>query len=515
MAVEGGLFLCTDQDTCFCRTEEIPTCSSEADCPDEAEGCIQNLCLSKARFGDDDTADSEPEDTPSPGPDGGSGSGDGDGERPGPEETSDSDADGGSGSGSGGGVSSGPDGTPGADPGNGLGFNGDPCEDSSDCAGDRRCFEDSGEELLPCGGTSACFCRGVAVPSCTGEADCPDEEESCSRGLCISNNLLESEDDGPQQSSGPEGTEEEGFNLDPCKSNAGCAGERVCLVFSGDALVACEPGDSDCFCRTREVPSCVDQGDCPDEEESCFIGFCRSNENIKEADPSFDPTATPGPGKNGFNGEPCSSTDDCAGERICFFGNTETNQPENCASRSDCFCRTQDIPSCESQEECVDEEEECVQGACRASKLLTDNNPNITDTPPTPIPTEVAKLEDPSPEPSTEDEVCIGANALTHLPMDELVYSEHRRSRVLCDVKGSCATAGHMVVWNGKGMMMRKYCEVVGGCAVRVMWVNSPKYRRGIMVRSRSEGLMFTAFAARYGTHVEEAVMKAAMRMGL
>ena len=188
---------------------------------------------------------------------------------------------------------------------------------------------------------------------------------------------------------------------------------------------------------------------------------------------------------------------------------------------SDCFCRTREVPSCESQEECADEQEECIEGFCQASKLRP-TNPEINDDEPI-NPPGVAEVDDPSsepspepsPEPSAEDEVCIGANALTHLSADELVYSEHRRSRVMCDERGSCATGGHMVVWNGKGMAMRKYCEVVGGCVVRVMWVNSPKYKRGIMVRSRSEGLLFTAFAARYGTRVEEAVLNAALRMGL
>lgn len=72
-----------------------------------------------------------------------------------------------------------------------------------------------------------------------------------------------------------------------------------------------------------------------------------------------------------------------------------------------------------------------------------------------------------------------------------------------------------MVHYQGAAMMMGSYCDLVGGCVRETRLVNSPRYRRAMRVASRTEGLAFTALAARYETRSEEAVLSAAVRMGL
>lgn len=131
---------------------------------------------------------------------------------------------------------------------------------------------------------------------------------------------------------------------------------------------------------------------------------------------------------------------------------------------------------------------------------------------------------------TTENEVCVDARALAHLGDEELVYGgNHRKARVLCDEFGSCATEGHMVEFEGRAMMMRRYCrEVVakrvagarreggvggGGCQRRVMSVNSMRMRRArLRVASQTEGLHFTVFAARYKSSIEEAMLSMLFR---
>lgn len=110
--------------------------------------------------------------------------------------------------------------------------------------------------------------------------------------------------------------------------------------------------------------------------------------------------------------------------------------------------------------------------------------------------------------------VCISTEHLAHLPSSSLVFRNDVLAPVLCDTSGSCATAGHMVVFRGRGMMMRRYCEEVG-CVKRVMWVNSPLYKTGVRLESRSSNMSFTALAARFETVAEEAVLAAAVRVGL
>lgn len=119
-----------------------------------------------------------------------------------------------------------------------------------------------------------------------------------------------------------------------------------------------------------------------------------------------------------------------------------------------------------------------------------------------------------SPSPAEEEAVCIDANALKHLKSGDLVFKKHAWASVLCDSSGSCATRGHIVVYNGTSMMMKSYCLMVG-CNQSLKYVNSPRYRRGVRIKSKSEGLEFTAFAARYETLAEETVLSAAIRIGL
>lgn len=110
--------------------------------------------------------------------------------------------------------------------------------------------------------------------------------------------------------------------------------------------------------------------------------------------------------------------------------------------------------------------------------------------------------------------ICVDVDLLGHLDRKELVFEKHARARVLCDEAGSCATPGHVVRWGGRVGMMRSYCEEVG-CVEKVIWVNSPRYRVGLLVPTRTKGLAFTAFAARFETRAEEGVLAAAVRLGL
>lgn len=115
---------------------------------------------------------------------------------------------------------------------------------------------------------------------------------------------------------------------------------------------------------------------------------------------------------------------------------------------------------------------------------------------------------------SNEDPACIDARALEHLRRENLMFERHVLAHVLCDVKSSCATPGHMVVFRGQAMMMRSYCGMVN-CSKEMLHVNSPQFNRRVRVPSNTDGLEFTAFAARYETRAEEMVMSAAVHVGL
>lgn len=115
----------------------------------------------------------------------------------------------------------------------------------------------------------------------------------------------------------------------------------------------------------------------------------------------------------------------------------------------------------------------------------------------------------------SESDPCVAVDSLPGFTASQLVFAQHRRSAVLCDVHGNCATPGHFVVFDGVHMTMRRYCQVADGCRRTVKLVNSPKMTRGLRVRSKSARLQFTAFSARYGSMVEEIGIKLLLWAGL
>lgn len=63
-------------------------------------------------------------------------------------------------------------------------------------------------------------------------------------------------------------------------------------------------------------------------------------------------------------------------------------------------------------------------------------------------------------------------------------------------------------------MMMKTYCEGLN-CITRRMLVNSVTYKRAKRIQTKTAGVEFAAFAAKYGTRIEEEILAIAVRLGL
>lgn len=247
-----------------------------------------------------------------------------------------------------------------------------------------------------------------------------------------------------------------------CQTDAGCKAGRACVDTEPPELKRCADvtSPSACVCSPIQLEECQRPA----------------------------PAESPGPDGAGIDGdEPsrqclkeCTTNEECGEDAICDL----TSTPKVCTD----VCTSDD--ACEDGEVCAisDDMDEMDSGSCFARELV-ESSPGLK------------KL------------VCIDAEALRHLQPGELVYASHMMARVMCDESGSCATAGHMVKYKGVGMMMRKYCTLVG-CVQRVMAVNSPRYKVGLRVRSRTAGLEYTALAARYESLVEERVLSSVVRLG-
>lgn len=210
----------------------------------------------------------------------------------------------------------------------------------------------------------------------------------------------------------------------------------------------------------------------------------------------------------GLTGDACESSEECEGGRKCAPRNTVN--VESCEGREGCRCKLDDPKECQKNKDC-DEGEVCAtsnknsDGSTCFSAAAVDQDETLTAV------DEPGALQA---SPTASDGVCIGLDALAHLPALALVFEHHPLANVLCDEHGSCATPGHIVLFNDKPMMMRSYCEIAS-CEPKVMRVNSPRYTRGLRIPSRTVALRYTVLAARYETAAEESVLGAAVRVGL
>lgn len=329
----------------------------------------------------------------------------------------------------------------------------------------------------------------------------------------------------------------------------------------------CEPGQTECVCTGSRLCSCDDE--CTDGELCANPGnYCISPTTIDGAAwltsiPCSGEAASPAPNISpitGLTGHTCRGSENCLAPRICRAGGGDpcavgeilcesdvlecsiTDRECYCFEKTDCACSDEcrdteqctNMPSgniCASKE--IIEESQWLQAiACEAGGdasgagsvvdvgVPSPPGQGVAGATPSPgeevvsvLPTSIPGTsgEDPAP---TEDPACIDASALGNMLAEELVFDGHVVKAALCDAQGSCATDGHIVEYQGRAMMMKSYCELVG-CEERVMEVNSPRQRRRLRVPSRTEGLEFTAFAARYSTRAEEMMLAAAIRIGL
>lgn len=357
-----------------------------------------------------------------------------------------------------------------------------------------------------------------------------------------------------------------GLAGDPCTTETMCLAYRNCVQktpVSEGVYAACER-QTDCVCAGSRKCSCDDE--CSDGELCADPGnYCISPTTIDQSAwltsiPCTGESAPPAPSISpimGLTGDVCRKPENCLDPRICRAGGGDScasgeilcdSDVQEC-SITDRLCYCYDKVECSCNDDCRDTEQ-CTnhsQGNMCASKRIIEESDWLKDIPcdtagdgggepvvdvgvpsqPSTSPGSNAAGESPSPtDPpvevvdftppvtSEEDPECIDASALGHMLAEELVFDVHVVKAVLCDDQGSCATDGHIVEYQGRAMMMKSYCELVG-CEKRVMEVNSPRQRRRLRVPSRTEGLEFTAFAARYSTRAEEMILAAAIRIGL
>lgn len=373
----------------------------------------------------------------------------------------------------------------------GTGLTSDECRYDWDCVSPRRCTHTE-DNFGGCAGRDACTCRPLQLQPCKTDDICVRGEQCInfrgakSEPFCVSENFVSTNRDyvpvdqlvKPAPDIPLAGS---GLTADRCRKASDCVKPRVCVHIS-ELGEGCDNRES-CFCRRLKPVRCQSSEGCPEGEVctsldgSIFSATdCMSRDAFKETTtysevksmPAKSPSKNPG---QDIDFEPLSSA---AGDDADDFPELVTVEPS---------------------------------GVFTGGAVPTEVNPEIENTSDEPMRSQ---------EPAVTDEpICIDVNALKHMPDKHLVFERARRTSVLCDGQLNCATDGHIVVWKGRAMMMQSYCQAHVTCTRRIMWVNSPRMQHGLRIPSRKEGFEFTAFAARYGTVLEEGVLKRLVHMGL
>ncbi|CDF33147.1 unnamed protein product [Chondrus crispus] len=314
-----------------------------------------------------------------------------------------------------------------------------------------------------------------------------------------------------------------GLTSDECSSDQDCVGSRECIYLEDDEIFPCsnksehgKNSSSWCFCFGEEhFQICDYSHECVEGELCASIGgerpFCVSKDYVAE-NPGVVQT-------DGLTWDDCEAPSQCIPPHICRI-KLDDDEFKECNYNPDelCHCFAERTAECETNADCPDRGEICAERTDKELESFYCISEDSVQRPsfwrPAPTPTSVISsplpiLDVTLPPPSD----CIDVRALSHLSEEDLVFKTHFVAPVLCDSNDSCATPAHVVMHDGRPMMMRSYCATVG-CTKKNMYVNSPKYYRRLVVKSKTPGLHFTVFAARYGTRLEEVVISSVLRLG-
>ncbi|KAI0566986.1 hypothetical protein FGB62_5g144 [Gracilaria domingensis] len=308
-----------------------------------------------------------------------------------------------------------------------------------------------------------------------------------------------------------------GLTLDPCIEQKHCKGNRICR--SARTLEICKATSEYCGC----VPIDEDKARCDrtsecDAGESCFHPELWQESPACLSDAQIPSIANP---------KRCKSTEDCVPNRICVFITlvegycaipfTDTENGNGDIVSSEPFLNEEkgrelgpafiaDTQSSENQSFSTEGSDLNASNGSAQSNATTapSGSENLEE--------ELTEFELGNLD--LNEKACVSAVALEHLHPESLLYRKSSYSKVLCDLYGSCATAGHIVYHNSRPMMMKSYCEKTS-CVERIMAVNNVKYRRKFRIVSSTPGLYYTAFSARYQTRQEELALAVAVLLGL
>lgn len=357
---------------------------------------------------------------------------------------------------------------------NGVTF--DPCKESDDCEGSRKCT--SIVDLTACKDQNGCYCNPPERAPCASMKDC-EVREVCGKRpkengfYCLSrvfaalNPNVEIQEAGEAQQNK---SKSDGLTFFPCKDSSACKGGRQCRALSDAAeAVACTQGDS-CFCVPPKMPSrCGGHNQCEagevctkpvaDDEAPKFLpnpaciaadavagvrNFKPFDDDSDIPEQSGEPEDDKSPAVDGVTFDWCTDSKECAGARTCVTRAAKVP----CNGKLGCICyppnqkKCQYSKDCESREVCAtlpgETESTCVSAIYANTAISVKRVPNDK---PNEIPSKSAGL---TMYPCSSDSQCKGARKCQTSNGKELVACNKEsgciclQNTVLCTQHSMC-----------------------------------------------------------------------------
>lgn len=381
----------------------------------------------------------------------------------------------------------------------------DPCQGDHQCVEGMYCTHRSGDQRLGgCLGRRACACTGLSLMQCASRKNCRKREtcvfipDSLREPFCYSAksaNLNPYIRDLRAVSAKPTPTilPTDGWTFDVCLNDDDCM---------QDIPRKCQHRVSNKPCRGREMCNCVvdsghnDLDSCSDSTDCSFGEACVTVVDLLV------------PAQPQCISRKLLELDFFKRVYVEVAGNSTQpiSSPSPSSSPSSSPTKSSSLSPSTSPSPSLSESSAQSSHSAIASPSVTSPVDETSPGGETAV--------SPSLTMETESEVCVDVDALSHLRPSELVYNRPRRAIVLCDKFGSCATPGHVIMWQESAMLMHTYCKSHTRCVRAIKYVNSPRLKRLVRIPSHTKGLLYTPLAARFVSRLEESLLRGLIRFG-
>lgn len=242
---------------------------------------------------------------------------------------------------------------------------GSPCTNDKECKDTQKCKVSTLVDATDCAGEETCTCIDNTGAPCDDDKDCA-EAYTCKV----------SQDAGAADCNGKDNCVCTGSPKTPCESKKDCSTTEVCKVSTVTGAKDCEEDDTGCICVPGTGIPCDETSDCA-SAHVCKESALKGAKDCDSSKENNNCVCVPGVGT------PCKDDEQCGPDLVC----KESNKPgaASCNDGSSCICVIPPPIPCNTQKDCLGDDQRCKVTSDPAAADCPVNGKNCvcTKVPPT------------------------------------------------------------------------------------------------------------------------------------